>query len=461
MDWQLARAHAENGEMGKAWAVVDEAMNANINDPKALVLASFLLEKGGKSTLAYHLTKRLVELFPNESAGWTNMGKCADDLWRMEEAERSYLKALKLCKEDKHRVTVLVNLSALYLQSGEWAKATKYAEDALKIEPDNRKGRHNLGICQLANKQWSSAWANYSHSVGSAHRIRWSYNDEPEWAGEIGKTVVVYGEQGIGDEINSASMFPDALLRAGRVIIDCDPRLTNLYKRSFPGATVYGTRAVKANLPWLEADQKPDYSISSMQLGGIFRTRSEDFPGTAYLKADPDRTLMWRALFQTKQKPVIGVSWTGGVKTTGAKFRQWDLTDLLPIFRSVDAHWVCLQYKDASKEIAAFNKKHPDIDLVQYAHATLTNDYDDTAAIVSACDRVIAMQTAICHLAGALGKDCWVFVPKNSQWRYAGDEDFTPWYRSVRVFRQRVKGEWAGIIGKAAEELRKVERKAA
>lgn len=460
VDWQKVRELAEAGEIDRAGKFVDRGFEDNINDPKALVLTTYLLEKLGKTNLAYHISKRLVELYPNESAGWTNLGKICDDLWRIEESERAYLKALKLCKEDKHKVTVLVNLAALYIQTGEFEKGLTFSEQAIKIDPENRKARHNLGICQLAAKQWGVAWANYSHSVGSAERIRWSYADEPEWQGEIGKTVVIYGEQGIGDEINSASMFPDAMLRAGRVIIDCDPRLTNLYKRSFPGATVYGTRKEKV-LDWAPEDHKPDASISSMQLGGLFRTKAQDFPGMAYLKADPERVLMWRALFQTKQKPVIGVSWTGGVPKTGAKYRQWDLSDLLPIFRSVDAHWVCLQYKDASAEIEAFKKKHPEIDLVQYPHATLTKDYDDTAGIVAALDQVIVMQTAVAHLAGALGKDCWVFVPKNGQWRYHGEDDYTPWYKTVRVFRQRVRGEWAGIIGKAAEELRKRERRAA
>lgn len=455
IDWRFARELAEAGELNEAWKIVSEGFRENPNDKNSMVLASFLLEKGGNTGLGYHLAKQLVHNYPNESAGWTNLGRCADGLWRIEEAERAYLRALKLCTRDKDRITCLVNLSALHLQVGGFAKAKAYAEDALKIEPGNLKGLHNLGLCQLALKEWGSGWDNYAASVGSPHRRRWAYNKDPEphWKGELGGTVVVYGEQGIGDEINSASMLPDAILRASKVIIDCDERLVSLYKRSFPGAKVHGTRT-ENNIAWDEEDRKIDYSISSMQLGGIFRTRAEDFPGTPYLKADPERVLMWRALFQTKAKPVIGVSWTGGIPQTGAKFRQWDLTDLLPLFRAVDAHWVCLQYKDASKEIEAFRKEHPEIDLVQYPHATLTKDYDDTAGIVSACDQVISIQTAVVHLAGALGKDCWAFVPKTSQWRYAGDEDYTPWYKNVRVFRQRELGAWAGVIGKASQILR-------
>ena len=189
--------------------------------------------------------------------------------------------------------------------------------------------------------------------------------------------------------------------------------------------------------------------ISSMELGKLFRQTDESFHGKPYLKADPDRVLMWRALFATKQKPVIGIAWSGGMPQTGSKFRRMTLDDLLPVFRSVDAHWVCLQYKDASAEIADFGKRHG-VDLVQYPHATLTNDYDDTAALVEACDRVLCMQTAVAHLAGALGKQCHVFLPKNSQWRYGEEGTDTLWYSSLKVIRQTKRGEWKDAISRAA-----------
>jgi hypothetical protein len=249
-------------------------------------------------------------------------------------------------------------------------------------------------------------------------------------------------------------MFGDAIRKASKVILDCDARLAGLYRRSFPGARVYGTRASKV-LAWDEADRQIEYSISSMQLGGLFRLKAEDFPGTPYLKADPDRVMMWRSLFNYKCKPVIGVAWSGGIKSTGARFRQWSLEDLLPVFRSIDAHWVSLQYRDAQPEIEAFKAKHPEIDLVQYPWATLTKDYDDTAGLVESCDRVICVQTAIAHLCGGLGKRCDVFVPHTSQWRYAGTEDYTPWYKSVLVHRQAVRGHWSNTLQSFAEDLGK------
>ena len=112
-----------------------------------------------------------------------------------------------------------------------------------------------------------------------------------------------------------------------------------------------------------------------------------------------------------------------------------------------------MQYKPAEREIKAFKEKYPHIDIVEYPHATLTNDYDDTVAMVAALDHVVAMHTTVVHVAGGLGIPCWVFVPKNSQWRYGTEgEDFV-WADSVRILRQIERGQWKDVINQTAKEL--------
>jgi ADP-heptose:LPS heptosyltransferase len=120
----------------------------------------------------------------------------------------------------------------------------------------------------------------------------------------------------------------------------------------------------------------------------------------------------------------------------------------------VDAHWVSLQYKDAEEEIKKFRAKYPEIDLVQYRQATLTDDYDDTAGLVAALNLVICVQTAVAHLCGAIGKECWVMVSKTSQWRYAESGETIPWYRSLRVHRQKRLGEWEPVMQEVARDLK-------
>jgi hypothetical protein len=241
---------------------------------------------------------------------------------------------------------------------------------------------------------------------------------------------VVFGEQGLGDEICAASALPEIIAAqkaaGGRVIVDCDKRLEGMFRRSFPDATVHGTRADKV-LKWPESDRNIGASIAGFETLKYFRTKAEDFPGTPYIEPCPDRTAMWRS--RKNGKPTIGIAWTGGTFKNAGTFRNLPVKEWQPLFDSIDANWVSLQYKDASKEIEGTPVK-------QYPWATLTKDYDDTAALVASCDLVISMQTSVCHLAGALGVPTWILIPKTSQWRYGEEYTDLPWYKSARLFRQ-------------------------
>jgi tetratricopeptide (TPR) repeat protein len=443
MNLQLAKELAEAGKYDKAWQIVDQILSEEPNDPKALVLSSFMLEKQGHPAIAYQVCKQLTAKHPGVAVAWVNLGKCCDSLWRMDEAEAAYNRALNQLKvgDDDTKLTIYTNLAALHLQLGNFEKAKVYSEKALKIDPNHLKSRHNMGLSLLARGEWEQGWKYYEASVGSAQRIAWNYSGEPTWQGESGKSVVVFGEQGIGDEICAASMIPDAIERAGKIIIDCDARLQGLFARSFPKAKVYGTRAQKV-LNWPKEDQEIHYSIASMQLGSLFRPNEESFPGEPYLKADPDRVLMWRSLWLSKKKPAIGIAWTGGIQETAAMYRKWTHEQMYEIMSTVNAHWVSLQYKDADADIAEFKRKYPDIDLVQYRQASLSKDYDDTAGLVASLDGVVAMQSTAVHISGALGVRTAAGIPKTSQWRYGEKGDSLPWYKSVKLFRQKRLGEW-------------------
>jgi hypothetical protein len=365
-----------------------------------------------------------------------NLGRIADEFYRFDEAERAFGKALKLCKNDEQRGTVYLNLSACLVNKGEWAKGIQAAKTGLQFKPDNRKLKANLGMANLGLGLWEEGWKNYDEIIAfDTSRGRIKYAQESDWDGRPGQRVVVYGEQGLGDEISFASMIPDLTDISSQVYIDCDRRLEGLFKRSFPECEVHGTRWDR-DINWLP---EIDASITMGGLGKFFRTKDSQFPRKPYLVADPERVEMWRGLFDKLKKPVIGISWSGGLFWTAGRYRKLALEDLLPVFQSVDAVWVSLQYKDSSAEIAEFRAKHPEVDLRQYAFGTLTNDYDDTAGLVAAVDKVVSMQQSVIHLAGGLGKEVHVFVNKHSQWRY---REPMLWYPNVRLYRQRQDGSY-------------------
>ena len=450
-DLEIARELSRTGQMDDAYIIANRWLKSNPNDLPFITIMVYIMLASDKPAVAYSMARHAAQLAPNDSAVWVNMGMAAQDLWQSKEAERAYQKGIKVARDDEQRLMLMVNLCALYIDIGNFKEAEPWARKCIAINPEHQKAQANLGFCQLAQRNWKEGWKNYRVCIGHDWRPRVSYNDTPDWDGEKTGRVVLYAEQGLGDVISFASMVPDALKKAD-IVLDVNASLANLLQRSLPKAKVYGSRMAK-KIDWDDIDREIDASLPIGQIGEYFRTTTESFPGTAYLKADPDRKYMWQQLFKKKKKPVIGIAWRGGTPKTAARYRQWDLEQLLPIFQSVDAHWVSLQYKSAKKEIAAFKENHPEIDLVEYPHATLTTDYDDTAAIVSALDHVICMQTAVGHLAGGLGIPTWTFVPMTSQWRYGqGYEDFV-WCNSVRLVRQTKRGEWADDFKLVAGEL--------
>lgn len=440
-DLEQAREHSEAGRYAEAWRIVSPHLQAEPNDPRGLALAAFMLEKQGNAALAYHVCKQLTQAHPQQAIAWLNLGKCCDTLWRMSEAEAAYTRALTQVRagDNATKIAVLCNIAALHLQMGNFKRAREYSERVLKIDPDHLKSRHNMGLCLMAAGEWAEGWKQYEASVGSPQRIAWNYGGEPTWQGEPGKTVAIFGEQGIGDEICAASMVPDAIKRAGKVIIDCDSRLESLFRRSFPDARVYGTRNQKV-LNWAEEDHQVDYSIAAMQLGALFRPDAESFTRQPYLKADPDAVLMWKALWKSKGKPAVGVAWTGGLAETGQSLRSLTTDQLGPLF-GIDAHFVSLQYKETDTTGTP---------LHTYAHATLTKDYDMTAGLVASLDAVVSVPTSVAHLSGALGVPTIAMQAQASCWKYAAGLPFHPCNLIPN------NGKWADTLYAAASQLKKV-----
>ncbi len=430
-----AAALIDAGEIDKAWEIIEKILTLNPNDAQALCVASDIMKKANKLPISYSLSKRASELRPERPETWNALGRAAQMLWRLDEAETSYKKALQRAVSDDQRALYNNNIGSVHLDAGEFTKAEGPLRKALSIK-DDANAKHNLGLSLLAQRKWTEGWQNYTASIGTPRRLNTKYKapPEPTWDGSKGKRVVVFGEQGLGDEICAASLLPDLIRDSSKVIIDCDHRVASLFKRSFPQASVYGTRWAKKEdgLRWDKADHDFDASISAFEVAKFYRNQDSDFPGTAYLRPCPERRAMWGHLFHHKRKPVIGIAWTGGTWTNGSAHRQIPLADFKPLFDAVDAHWVSLQYKDASKEIQG-------TPVQQYSWATLTKDYDDTAALVASCDLVIGMQTSVMHLAGALGVPAWVFIPKISQWRYGESFESLPWYGKTRLYRQTDK----------------------
>lgn len=396
MSLQQVKQLFDGGDIEGAWSVVKDDLTKDPKNPDLLLAAIFCLQKIGNWPMAYHMSKVALEYAPDRPELYISLGAAAGQLFLSEEAIQAAKRALKLSKTKEMIGISLMNHASVLINTGRYKEALPLCEEAIKNNP-TKKTYGNLGMVQLALGDWNG-WDNYSQCLGTNERHKQDYG-LPDWNGEDG-TVIIYGEQGLGDEISFASVVRDV---TANIVIDCDYRLKGLFQRSFPNAYVHGGR-------WKEKYKgKADYQCAIGELSRIYRRKDSDFPRKAYLKADPLRASQWKYLKEQVKKPLVGIAWTGGMVHTASKHRQFTEEQLKQIMDGIDGHYVSLEYKE-----------RPPIDGIHvYPHATLTDDYDDTAALVSECDLVITIQTAVAHLAGALGVPCHVFVPETNQWRYA------------------------------------------
>lgn len=432
------------GELDEAMRVCSRYMDDHFNDVPAIVMFAHIMLDAEKIGVAHSLLTLATKLMPNESMLWNDIGICYQEGADLKEGESAFLKALH---REPNNALALNNLAQLYNNTGQPLKAINCADKAIKLDPSLVEANYNRGLAMLTLGNWKEGWEGYEFNLGK-HKGRKEriYGHIPRWTGVNDCDVVAYGEQGIGDEISFASCIPD-LMKENRVIIECDKRLSNLFKRSF-GVPVYGTRYAKG-IEWPH-DHDIDAAVAFGSLPGFYRNTTEAFPGTPYLTADPERRIQWRALLDSLgPKPKIGIAWTGGLKRTGAARRSIELEEMMPILRQ-DATFISLQYKDAP-EIAALKLDHG-ITIHHWPHAVQTDDYDDTAALVAELDLVITVQQTAVHIAGALGVPCWVMVPKTPLWRYGLTGSTFPWANSVKIYRQ--KSEWVHVISDIAYDLR-------
>jgi tetratricopeptide (TPR) repeat protein len=473
---QQTIAYLKAGKTAEAESMACALLNEDTHDPYALFLAGMCQLQAGRSGLSYHLFARACEYEEkpeilnnmvhglNGTAYWEEaLGLCQKAL-----AHGDVTKALEmvsqaaLAKDNgeikvlKHQIesiaTTYSNMASIYADMGKVDECLDAADTALKILPDYKNAKWNAALAHLKRRNWRQGFKWYDEALGSDHRPIKTYDspNQPFWDGK-GGVPIIYSEQGIGDEIMWASMIPDAIRSAEHVIIDCEPRLVGLLRRSFPEATV-STSGRKNGLPLPEGTPKATHRIGLGSLGHLFRNKDEDFPSRPYLVADHERRIQWKALLNSVAKSgrlKIGFNWRGGIPKTGEARRSLGLDDFAPLM-SVGGEWISLNHRpDAGDEIEEFTKRTGR--KIHHWDRMHGADFDDTAAAIAECDLVISVTTTVIHAAGALGVPCFVLVPENPTWRYMETGDRMPWYGSVRLFRQK-DGEWP--IRDVAERLR-------
>jgi hypothetical protein len=324
---------------------------------------------------------------------------------------------------------------------------------ALVQQPQMAEAHFALGCQLLAAGRFSDGWREYEwRSLADDWERR---NDEaslPWWQGEslAGRCLLVRAEQGLGDQIMFASCLPEVLARGGRCVVECDPRLETLFRRSFPRAAVCA-QAPGRGAGW-KGSAEPELQVNLGSLPRLLGRCEGNFPEhNGYLLPDPARVEAWRdRLAGLGAGAKVGVSWRGGTWNTRRLGRSLALEHLAPVLGIERIRFVSLQYGDCEADLDQLERAHG-IRLPHWKGAI--DDYEETAALVAALDLVVSVQTAVAHLGGALGKPVWVMVSALPEWRYLRSGVAMPWYPAMKLFRQPSLGDWGPVIERITAEI--------
>jgi len=398
------------------------------------------LRRIGRSAEAIEEFHRAIHLQPDYARAHSNLGAALLEVDRLEDAERSIRTALSI---DESFPEAHTNLGNFFLAVSRHSEAIAAFRRAIELRPDYALAHHQLGWSLLLTGDYGAAWPEYEWrlKVPEFNIPRRDY-PRPRWAGEdlSGKRILLYGEQGRGDRIQFARYVPLVARRAAKVFLTCQADLMRLY------------RGLDAAVELIEPGAPPpefDVHCSLASLPMLFCTTLATIPPAPYLHADAALSEQWRQRLQSVPAKIkIGLAWAGSPKNKLDRHRSIPLSAFAPLSQIPDAHFFSLQKGDAAQQSAA-----PPSGMALTDWTADLLDFADTAALIANLDCVITVDTAAAHLAGALGKPCYVLLPTACDWRWLENRPDSAWYASIRLLRQSTRQDWTAPVSQVAQAL--------
>ncbi|OYV94412.1 MAG: hypothetical protein B7Z73_02875 [Planctomycetia bacterium 21-64-5] len=298
---------------------------------------------------------------------------------------------------------------------------------------------------QLVNR-WLEAWTDYEYRFSTPELKGRQISGRP-WDGSPleGRTILLYADQALGDTLQCLRYVPLVASHGGRVLLASQAALHPLL-RTFPG--VDQLISISDPLPQF------DVQAALMSLPGLFRTTPENVPGKVpYLSAEPALVELWRQEFAGLQGAKIGIAWQGNPHFRPGLHRSVPLAEFATLGKLPGVQLISLQKGAGVEQIAQVPFGDKVLDLSPRLDEAL-GPFMDTAAVMTQLDLVICCDTAVAHLAGALAVPVWVALPYVAEWRWLLDREDTPWYPTMRLFRQPEPGNWAHVFQRIVDALR-------
>ncbi|MCC3407550.1 MAG: tetratricopeptide repeat protein [Microcoleus sp. PH2017_10_PVI_O_A] len=445
--YNLAKIFEEQGKVEEAIAHYEQALAAEPDFVPALINLAVALQEKGELLRALDLYRRALEIQPHSWEAYNNLATVLQEQGNLEEALEYYHKALELLPDF---VEAINNLGRTFLEKGAVEDAIACYRRAISLSPDHASAHLNLSLALLlagdlenglAEYEWR--WQIKEFKTGHSCLLTAPGNTlsareyRPLWDGSNlqGKTVLLHAEQGLGDSLQFIRYVEIVKNRGGRVIVDCYPQLRRLF------AMIDGI-----DLLIVRGEPLPEFDVQvpMLSLPYVLGTRLSTIPATAAYLAPPadaefgllpDRNLK------------VGIVWAGNPKHRKNMQRSCGLSQFLPLLDVSGVTFYSLQKEVLEADRALLNGT-PIVDLSPHF-----GDLADTAAAIAKLDLVITVDTAVAHLAGALGKPVWILLAFSPDWRWLLEREDSPWYPSARLFRQRERGDWEPVFQRVAEAL--------
>jgi tetratricopeptide (TPR) repeat protein/ADP-heptose:LPS heptosyltransferase len=438
----LALVLRDIGELDRAYDELAKVAAAQPDRPEphlnlGLVLAD--LKRWPEATRACH---KALALNPRYAAALSLLGQCLRQLGHAEESVGCCRRAVALAPDlpDAH-----AGLGHALIAEGWLGEAAISFEQALTLDPDHLQARLGRAYVHLVLGRWGPGLEDY--------RLRWRSREMrgrklpmPAWEGEdlAGKTILLWAEQGFGDTIAASRFVPLVKAHGAKVILESPPALMRLF-RQLPGVD----RLIAAG----ERPSSADLHAPMMELPRLFAAYPSTLPPPPDLHPEPGAGAKFDALLaQADGRLTVGIAWGGNPAYAADAQRSVELARLLPLADDPKFRLVSLQKGPQAEQLRSIAPGRV-LDA-----APLIEDFEDTAALMDRLDLVITVDSAPAHLAGTLGRPTWVLLPFTPYWFWLLDREDSPWYPSVRLFRQPRRDDWGAVFARVAEELQGFER---
>jgi tetratricopeptide (TPR) repeat protein len=394
--------------------------------------------KTGELEKALIAVRKAVELKPQLPDAHNLLGAIWKDRRRPSDALASFKKAIELKPDYADAIS---NMGSVLEQAGQFDKAVELYSQAVALQPSAVQYHENLASNLLSRGDLErgfqeNEWRRLKPTNPGSRPF-----PQPMWDGSdlTGRIIMLFAEQGFGDTIQFLRYVPLVAARGGTVMVECPPAVMPLVKR-VPGVS----KVISSKEPWPECHVQ----CALMSLPMIFRTNLSTIPAQVpYISADPVKVTEWGEKLKSVPGKKVGLVWAGSHTHQNDKQRSIAVDRFLPVTKVPGVSLISLQKYRPN----ATDRPKPPEGALDWTDQL--NDFGDTAALIENLDLIITVDTAVAHLAGAMGKPVWVLLPHTSDWRWLRTREDSPWYPTARLFRQDSPGDWAGVIERVCSAL--------